>query len=130
MLITGSTGDVGASSPLVRYMVAATLARGADSAAAVGLVLVATSADAGLANAALVGGLLATGLTAPHLFGPWVARGLDRAPDGRRLLAAAFALYGLMLAAAALLLGRAPLAAVAVPVLLAGLCGPLLTGGL
>jgi len=130
MIITGSTGDVSGLSPLVRYVAAATLARGADGAAAVGLVLVATSADAGLANAALVGGLLATGLTAPHLFGPWVARGLDRARDGRRLLAAAFALYGLTLAAAALLLGRAPLTAVAVPVLLAGLCGPLLTGGL
>src|SRR3954471_16650793 len=130
MIITGSTGDVSGFSPLVRYVAAATRGPGADGAAAVGLVLVATSADAGLANAALVGGLLATGLTAPHLFGPWVARGLDRARDGRRLLAAAFALYGLTLAAAALLLGRAPLTAVAVPVLLAGLCGPLLTGGL
>src|SRR3954451_24252161 len=104
MIITGSTGDVSGLSPLVRYVAAATLARGADGAAAVGLVLVATSADAGLANAALVCGLLAPGLPAPLLCDPWVARGMDPARNKPRLLAAAFALYGLTLAAAAQLL--------------------------
>jgi hypothetical protein len=45
------------------------------------------------------------------------------------VLAAAFAGYGLALAAGALLLGRAPLALAAAAVVLAGTCGPLLTAG-
>ena len=105
-----------AAGGLTRYVAAATLSRGADSGAAVGLVLVAMAPAAHLARPSLVGALLATCLTAPHVLGPVVARQLDRASDGRRLLAAAFALYGLALAAAL--------------VVVAGLCGPLLTGGL
>ena len=46
------------------------------------------------------------------------------------MLAAAFAGYGPALAAGALLLGRAPLALAAAAVVLAGVCGPLLTGGM
>jgi hypothetical protein len=115
---------------LVRYLSAALLARGADSGAAVGLVLLAVSPATGLPNGAATGGLLAAGLTAPHLLGPWVARWLDRARDGRKLLAAAFAGYGTALAAAAILLGHARLPLVAALIGLAGLCGPLLTGGL
>jgi hypothetical protein len=46
------------------------------------------------------------------------------------VLAGAFALYGLALAAATALLGRAPVALAAGAVALAGACGPLLTGGL
>jgi MFS family permease len=115
---------------LVRYLGAALLARTADSGAAVGLVLLAISPATGLRNGAATGGLLAAGLTAPHLLGPWVARWLDRARDGRKLLAAAFAGYGLGLAAAAILLSHARLLLVAALIGLAGLCGPLLTGGL
>src|SRR5215210_8210018 len=85
--------------PLARYVAAATLVRGTDGAAAVGLVLLAVSPAAHLAHGARTGGLLAAGLTAPHLLGPWVARRLDRAADGRTVLAAAFALYGLALGA-------------------------------
>jgi hypothetical protein len=112
---------------VLRYLVAATLARGADAAAPVGLVLLAVHAGA---HGAGVGGLLAACLTAPHLLGPVVARRLDRARDGRRVLAAAFAAYGAALGAAALLLGRAPLVLSAAAVVAAGTCGPLLTGGL
>ena len=115
-----------AAGPLARYLAAATLARGADAGAPVGLALLATGSPAGPA----AGGLLAAALTAPHLLGPWVARRLDAARDGRWVLAAAFAGYGLALAAGALLLGRAPLALAAAAVVLAGLCGPLLTGGM
>src|SRR4051812_37386676 len=138
MTITSSTGDAtpeegagsarptGAAGPLARYLAAATLARGADAGAPVGLALLATGSSAGPA----VGGLLAAGLTAPHLLGPWVARRLDAARDGRRLLAGAFAGYAVALAAGALVLGRAPLAVPIAAVLIAGACGPLLTGGL
>jgi MFS family permease len=115
---------------LARYMVAATLARGADGGAAVGVVLLALSPLARLRDGAAVGGLLAAGLTAPHLLGPVLARRLDRARDGRTVLAASFAGYGVALATGTLVLGRGPLAVAAGAVVLAGLCGPLLTGGL
>jgi hypothetical protein len=117
-------------SPFARYLVAATLARAADAGAAVGLVLLAVSPATGLQHGVGAGGLLAAALTAPHLLGPWVARRLDRARDGRRVLAAAFAAYGIALAAASLGLGRIPFAVVLVAVVAAGACGPLLTGGL
>jgi hypothetical protein len=115
---------------VTRYVVAATLVRSADGAAAVGLVLLAVSPSAHLAHGARVGGVLAACLTAPHLLGPLLARRLDRARDGRGVLSTAFVAYGAALAAAALLLGRLPLAAVAAMVAAAGACGPLLTGGL
>jgi hypothetical protein len=117
-------------SPFARYLVAATLARAADAGAAVGLVLLAVSPATGLEHGVGAGGLLAAALTAPHLLGPWVARRLDRARDGRRVLAAAFAAYGIAIAAASLGLGRIPFAVVLVAVIAAGACGPLLTGGL
>lgn len=119
-----------AAGPLARYLVAATLARGADAGAAVGLVLLAVSPAAGLQHGVKAGGLLAAALTAPHLLGPWVARHLDRAHDGRRVLAAAFTAYGIALAAASLGLGHIPFALVLIAVVAAGACGPLLTGGL
>src|SRR3954449_2731744 len=113
-----------------RYLLAATLARGADGGAAVGLVLLATSPATGLRHGAAAGGLLAAALTAPHLLGPLVARQLDRARDGRGVLATACGAYGFALGGAALLLGQVPLVFVAAAVVVAGLCGPLLTGGL
>src|SRR4051812_8738485 len=118
------------NSALARYILAATLVRAADAAAAVGIVLLAASPAAHVAGGARPGGLLAAGLTAPHLLGPLVARRLDTARDPRVALAVAFAAYGAALAAAALLLGRAPVALPAVAVVAAGTCGPLLTGGL
>lgn len=119
-----------AVSRLTHYTAAATLARSADGGAAVGLVLLAASPAAHLHRPAFVGGMLVTCLTGPHLLGPPIARRLDRARDGRRVLAAAFCLYGLALAAAVLCVGRAAIAAVAAFVVVAGACGPLLTGGL
>src|SRR3954468_2789574 len=82
---------------LRRYVATATLVRGADGAGAVALVALATSPPLRLADGARMGGLLAALLTAPPLLGPWLARGLDRARDGRRLLATAFAGYGVAL---------------------------------
>lgn len=115
---------------MLRYLVGATLARGADAGAAVGLLLLARAVRPPLADATATGGLLAAALTAPHLLGPWVARRLDLATDGRRLLAAAFATYGVSLAGAALLLHAALLPPAFVAAVVAGVCGPLLTGGL
>jgi hypothetical protein len=131
MHITSQTGDARESGgALARYVAAATLARGADAGAAVGLVLLATAPGAGLAHPAATGGLLAAALTAPHLLGPLVARRLDAAGDGRRTLAGACAAYATAVGIAAVALGRVPMAAVAAAVLVAGTCGPLLTGGL
>ncbi|GAA2186385.1 MFS transporter [Micromonospora lupini] len=115
---------------LPHYLVAATLARGADAGAAVGVVLLATLPEVGAGRPALLGGLLATCLTAPHLLGPLLARPLDRARDGRGLLAAAFATYAGAVALAALLFGRVPVGVPAALLIVAGACGPLLTGGL
>lgn len=112
---------------LPRYLSAATLVRATDGGAAAGLILLAVATVHGGAR---VGGLLVAGLTAPHLAGPWLARRLDRARDGRITLTTAFVAYGLALATATVLLGRAPLALVAAAVVVAGACGPLLTGGL
>lgn len=111
---------------LARYLTAAVLVRGADSGATVGLLLLAAARH----QPAAAGGLLVAALNAPHLAGPWLAARLDRATDRRRLLAAAYAGYGMALAAGALALGRLPAVVPIAAVALAGVCGPLLTGGL
>jgi hypothetical protein len=126
---TGRTGGEIAKG-LVRYVPAAVLARGADGGAAVGLVLLALDPGLRVPGAAATGGLLAGALSAPHLFGPWTARRLDRARDGRWVLATAFLLYAVALATGSLLLGRAPVWAALAAVAVAGCCGPLLTGGM
>ncbi|MEX5271828.1 MFS transporter [Kocuria sabuli] len=75
-------------------------------------------------------GLLGAAITAPHLLGPFVARRLDTAQDGRTVIAGACLLHGTTLAAAVLL---HPLTWPIVPGLLliaSGLVGPLLTGGI
>ena len=114
---------------LARYFVASSLARAADSGAAVGLVLLAVG-QADLDHPEAVGGILAAGLTAPHILGPVVAKRLDQARDSRRYLFGAFLLFGCALAGAALLLGHAPLPLVVLTTVVAGACGPLLTGGM
>src|SRR4051812_21347019 len=111
---------------LARYLAAATLARSADGGAALGLVLLAAS----VSRDSLAGGVLAACLTAPHLAGPLLARRLDRAADGRGPLVAAFGGYAIAIALATATIGYLPLVATAALVVLAGLCGPLLTGGL
>lgn len=111
-------------------MVAATLARSADSGAAVGFLLLALSPALHLSNGATTGGLLATAITAPHLLGPFVAGHLDRARDARFVLVGAFVIYGIALALAGFLLGNIALPVVAALMIVAGLMGPLLIGGL
>jgi len=111
---------------LPRYVAGAALARTADAGAVVGLVLLATTGPAGAGAA----GLLAACITAPHLAGPLVARRLDRSPDVRKLLALACLVYAVALAAGSTTVGRSPLAVSLALLVPAGLCGPVLTGGL
>ncbi len=111
---------------LARYLTAAVLVRGADSGATVGLVLLA--AEQRLPP--VMGGLLVAALNAPHLLGPWLGARLDKAAQRRRLLAAAYLLYGTALAGGALAVGRLPSIVALLAVGVAGCCGPLLTGGL
>ncbi|MFI1800113.1 hypothetical protein ACH427_22550 [Streptomyces sp. NPDC020379] len=113
---------------LVRYLLTACLVRTASGGAAVGLFTLAVRT--GGSGGATLGGVLAALLTAPYVVGPWLAGVLDRALDARRVLAASFVLFGVALAAAALLLGRIHFLVVAGLVTVAGMCGPLVTGGL
>jgi len=109
---------------VVGYFIAACLVRAADAAAIVGVVLL--GRDEGLGG---LTGVLAACLTIPHLAGPVVAQVLDRTRAKRAVISAAAALYGAAVLAAVALIGPAPFAAAA-SLLVAGACGPLLTGGL
>lgn len=115
---------------LGRYFLGALLVRGADSGATVGVVLLALDVRGHPGGGPAAGGLLAAALSAPHLFGPWLAHRLDRARDSRRLLSAAFVLYAVALACTASSVGRVPLGVSLCTTAVAGCCGPLLTGGL
>ncbi|MET9504315.1 MFS transporter [Streptomyces sp. NPDC006622] len=114
--------------PLAVYLTSATLVRSASGGAPVALVAL-TLARPGHGGAAL-GGLLAALLTLPNVAGPWMARWLEEARDPRFRLAAAFIVFGLMLAATGLTLSRLPVALVGLLVVIGGLCDPLMTGGL
>ncbi|MHA7264678.1 MFS transporter [Arthrobacter sp. TMN-37] len=122
---SGQPGDHRAAA-LARYVAAATLVRSADGGAVVAIVLLAL--DSGLPG--WLAGVLGASITAPHLFGPFIARRLDTAHDGRKVIALSAVLHGLLLGAAALLL---PVAWPPWPALLlfaSGLFGPMLTGGI
>src|SRR2546430_2485477 len=79
----GTVAKRGLVGALPRYMVAATLARGADGGAAVGLVLLATSPATGLRHGAAAGGLLAA--AAAPLGGVLTLAGASVAAAGVRL---------------------------------------------
>lgn len=111
---------------LARYVVAAALARCGDAGAVVGIVLLVTAGG----GSGLLAGALAACITAPHLLGPFVGRRVDTAADGRRVIATACVLYAVTLAAAVLTWQLVPALLTGVLVAAAGLCGPLLTGGI
>ncbi|MFT9474660.1 MFS transporter [Streptomyces sp. 11-1-2] len=112
--------------PLARYVIAATLARTSDGGAVVAIVLmVNTSGGSGW-----LAGALGACITAPHLLGPFVARRLDTARDGRTVIAAASLAHGTALAAAVLLYPHTHPAVAAALLIVSGLFGPLLTGGI
>lgn len=111
---------------LARYVVAAALARTADGGAVVAVVLLVTSSG----GSGTLAGVLGACITVPHLLGPFVARPLDLARDGRKVIAAACLLYATALAAGVLTYGHAPAVATGLLLAAAGTCGPLLTGGI
>ena len=111
---------------LARYVIAAALARTADGGAVVAVVLLVTSTG----GSGTLAGVLGACITAPHLLGPFVARPLDLARDGRKVIAAACLLYATTLTAGVLTFGHAPAVVTALLLAAAGTCGPLLTGGI
>jgi hypothetical protein len=111
---------------LVRYIVAATLARLADAGGVVAIVLLVTTSG----GPAWEAGLLGASITAPHLLGPFVARRLDTARDGRTVIAVASVLHGATLAAAVRLFPHVWTIVTAALLVASGLLGPLLTGGI
>ncbi|HEY0813318.1 MAG TPA: MFS transporter [Pseudonocardia sp.] len=115
-------------SALRRYALAATLSRLGDAGAGVGVVLLAVARMG--SSGALVGGLLAAALTVPHVCGSRLGRVVDRAHDVRRPLAAGCAVYAVALGLAVGLFSAGWPWLCGAALLVAGLCGPLLTGGL
>ncbi|MHA7278127.1 MFS transporter [Arthrobacter sp. MDT2-2] len=111
---------------LGRYVFAATLVRSADGGAVVAIVLLAHAS--GLPG--WLAGLLGASITAPHLLGPFIARRLDTARDGRRVIAFSAVLHGLLLAGAALLIPVTWALWPAVLLFISGVFGPMLTGGI
>ena len=110
---------------MARYVFAATLVRSADGGAVVAVVLLAQASG----KPGWVSGMLGAAITAPHLLGPFIARRLDIADDGRRVIAVSALAHGLLLGTAGLLL---PVAWTVVPttlLVLSGMFGPMLTGG-
>ncbi|WP_309107550.1 MFS transporter [Arthrobacter sp.] len=120
------TGKSSVSGGLARYVLAATLARSADGGAVVAIVLLVTTSGA----PGWLAGILGACITAPHLFGPLIARRLDTARDGRTVIALACIAHGVTLAAAVLLYPVTPPILPGGLLLASGLVGPLLTGGI
>jgi hypothetical protein len=121
----GGKGGKGGTG-LARYVVAAALARTADGGAVVAVVLLVTSSG----GSGTLAGVLGACITAPHLLGPFVARPLDTARDGRKVIATACLLYAIALTGGVLTYGHAPAAVTGLLLAAAGTCGPLLTGGI
>lgn len=119
------SGSHGRPWALVRYVFAATLVRSADGGAVVAIVLLSHAAG----QPGWVSGLLGAAITAPHLLGPFIARRLDTAHDGRKVIAVSALAHGLLLGAAALALPVTSPVIPAVLLVLSGLFGPMLTGG-
>lgn len=110
---------------LARYIFAATLVRSADGGAVVAIVLLATANG----SPGWVAGLLGASITAPHLLGPFIARRLDTARDGRKVIAVSGVLHGVLLGAAALLVPITGGLWPAIPLIASGIFGPMITGG-
>ncbi|GAA1528266.1 MFS transporter [Kribbella lupini] len=97
--------------------------RAVNDGASVGLALLA------LTIRPAVAGALVAALVAPHLLGPWLSRILSWT-DARHVLAGSFLLYGVAVAAAAVVMDDVPTALTVLLVVLAGCAGPMLAGGL
>ena len=111
---------------LARYVFAATLVRSADGGAVVAIVLLAHACG----MPGWLAGILGASITAPHMLGPFIARRLDTARDGRKVIACSAVLHGVLLGAAALLLPVAWPIWPAMLLFVSGIFGPMLTGGI
>lgn len=121
----------GSGDALVRYIIAATLARGADEGAPVALVLLAIARTPDPAAGAAMGGLLVAAMHVPHVIaGPLVGGLADRSRQPRLWFGGALLCYAAALAGAGLALGRTNPALPFLLVGAAGLAGPALAGGL
>ncbi|MDP9218927.1 MAG: MFS transporter [Actinomycetota bacterium] len=112
---------------LAGYAAAATLVRLSDEGARVALTFLAVERGGG----AQIGGLLVAAILVPHVAGaPVIGLLVDRSTHPSRRVAGAAAGFGIALAAAGILVGRAPSFAVVAVLLVGGCCGPAMTGAL
>lgn len=113
-------------SGLVRYAFAAMLARIADGGGVLAVILLCQSSE----QYSAVTGWLAACITLPHMLGPFVARSIDTARDGRKVIVAACLSYAGLTGLLTATFGHVPIFLTALLLIAAGLCGPLLTGGI
>lgn len=111
---------------LARYVFTATLVRSADGGAVVAIVLLAHACG----MPGWLAGLLGASITAPHLLGPFIARQMDTARDGRKVIAFSAVLHGVLLGTAALLMPVAWAVWPAILLFVSRIFGPMLTGGI
>ncbi|HGM5003744.1 MFS transporter [Serratia ureilytica] len=111
---------------LIRYACAAMLARVADGGGVLAVILLCKSSEQYYA----VTGWMAACITLPHMLGPFIARRIDTASDGRRVIATACLAYAVITGIITATFGHVPLLLTALLLIAAGLCGPLLTGGI
>lgn len=118
--------NLSAQAGLARYAFAAMLARIADGGGVLAVILLCQSSE----RYATITGWMAACITLPHMLGPFIARSIDTARDGRKVVATACLAYagitGLMTAT----FEHVPIILTALLLIAAGLCGPLLTGGI
>lgn len=115
-----------AKAGLARYASAAMLARIADGGGVLAVILLCQSSE----QYFTVTGWMAACITLPHMLGPFISRRIDTASDGRRVIAAACLAYAVITALMTATFGHVPLLLTALLLIAAGLCGPLLTGGI
>ncbi|MFJ3446474.1 MFS transporter [Streptomyces sp. NPDC086081] len=125
--IIRSTPRTGGPAALPVYLTAAVLARTADEGARVALVMLAAQR----ADSTALGGALVAALMVPHVAAAPVAGALaDRVRRRRLFHGGTVTLYGVALAALAILVGRTGDFVVLALAAAAGCVAPLLTGGL
>lgn len=111
---------------LARYACAAMLARIADGGGVLAVILLCQSSE----QYFTITGWMAACITLPHMLGPFIARSIDTANDGRRVIATACLAYATITALMTATFGHIPLLLTVLLLIAAGLCGPLLTGGI
>ncbi|WP_102795878.1 MFS transporter [Bowmanella denitrificans] len=111
---------------LLRYVLAATLARTATGGSTVAVILLANQQGASGQTA----GALAACLTFPHLLGPLFGRWLDNARDPRRLLIAAAFIYAGFFQLAIMGFNQHLMWLTVTSLLICGTCSSFLMGGL